>query len=212
MKFNASIDIAIIISLVAVFLFANGQAYLGGYLGMFSIDPLLLNFSIQDKLYIGYLEGFPYLFILVIMLMIYAIVIYAIRSTDLLIKLNNYLEHKLNKNHKQNTQPTIHNSTRYDEIDKDYKNHSFLVVALLVLLLSTLLLLAHTEKKAQEEANNDLKQFKFKQVYLKEADPKVSELFIVRCGSNYCAVINKEKKVWLEEPKNLSFTPYSENS
>ncbi|MDH2620539.1 hypothetical protein QDT42_08235 [Acinetobacter baumannii] len=211
MKFNASIDIAIIISLVAVFLFANGQAYLGGYLGMFSIDPLLLNFSIQDKLYIGYLEGFPYLFILVIILMIYAIVIYAIRSTDLLIKLNNYLEHKLNKNHKQNTQPTIHNSTRYDEIDKDYKNHSFLVVALLVLLLSTLLLLAHTEKQAQKIATNNLDQFKFKQVYLK-ANPKGPEIFIVKCASNYCAVINKEKKVWLEEPKNLSFTPYSENS
>ncbi|EXA96566.1 hypothetical protein J507_3167 [Acinetobacter sp. 1295259] len=211
MKFNASIDIAIIISLIAVFLFANGQVYLGGYLGTFGIDPVLLNLSIQDKLYIGYLEGFIYLLVLVFVLMGYVILLYTVRSTDLFIKFNNFLDRKLNEHHRKNSHPTIHNSTRYEEIDKDYKNHSFLIIALLVLLLSTLSLLANTEKKAQEEANNDLKQFKFKQVYLK-ADPKVSELFIVRCGSNYCAVINKEKKVWLEEPKNLSFTPYSENS
>lgn len=211
MKFNASIDIAIIISLVAVFLFANGQAYLGGYLGIFSIDPLLLNFSIQDKLYIGYLEGFPYLFVLVIIFMIYAIAIYTIRSTDLSIKINNYLEHTLNKNYRKNTQGTIHNSTRYDEIDNDYKNHSFLVVALLILLLSTLLLLIYTETEARKEALNNLEQFNFKQVHLK-TNPNSSELFIVKCGSNYCAVINKAKKVWLEEPKNLSFTPYSKKS
>ncbi|MDC5303116.1 hypothetical protein OHW80_17505 [Acinetobacter baumannii] len=211
MKFNASIDIAIIISLIAVFLFANGQVYLGGYLGTFGIDPVLLNLSIQDKLYIGYLKGFIYLLVLVFVLMGYVILLYTIRSTDLFIKFNNFLDRKLNEHHRKNSHPTIHNSTRYEEIDKDYKNHSFLIIALLVLLLSTLSLLANTEKKAQEEANNDLKQFKFKQVYLK-ADPKVSELFIVRCGSNYCAVINKEKKVWLEEPKNLSFTSYSENS
>lgn len=48
MKLNLSFDIAIITSLVAVFLFANGQAYLGSYLYIFGVDITILNLSIQD--------------------------------------------------------------------------------------------------------------------------------------------------------------------
>ena len=61
MKFNASIDVAIIISLITVFLFANGQAYLGGLLTPFGIDPIVLNFSVQDKIYIDFLKGYQHL-------------------------------------------------------------------------------------------------------------------------------------------------------
>jgi hypothetical protein len=54
MKFNFSLDTAIIISLIAIFLFVSGQSYLGGLLRPFYIDPVVLNFSVQDKIYWGF--------------------------------------------------------------------------------------------------------------------------------------------------------------
>lgn len=79
MKFNASIDVAIIISLITVFLFANGQAYLGGLLSPFGIDPIVLNFSVQDKIYIGYLKGLHYLLYAILALLL---IIFLKRLTD----------------------------------------------------------------------------------------------------------------------------------
>ena len=58
MKFNFSLDTAIIVTLLTVLLFGIGQAYLGGLLGSFYIDQITLNFSVQDKIYIGFLKGF----------------------------------------------------------------------------------------------------------------------------------------------------------
>ena len=66
MKLNLSADLAVVISLITVFLFAN--AYIGGYLNAFNVEPIILNYSVQDKIYIGYLRGFNYL--------IYAILVY----------------------------------------------------------------------------------------------------------------------------------------
>lgn len=57
MKFNFSLDTAIIISLIAIFLFVSGQAYLGGLLHTFYVDPIVLGFSVQDKIYWGYIKG-----------------------------------------------------------------------------------------------------------------------------------------------------------
>ncbi|MDC4371481.1 hypothetical protein OHV45_16005, partial [Acinetobacter baumannii] len=61
MKFNFSIDIAVIVSLTAIFLFVLGQSYLGGFLSPFYIEPVVLNFSIQDKIYWGFVKGKTFL-------------------------------------------------------------------------------------------------------------------------------------------------------
>ncbi|MCU4481361.1 hypothetical protein [Acinetobacter ursingii] len=205
MKFNASIDIAITISLVGFFLFANGQAYLGGYLGTFGVDPVLLNFSIQDKLYIGYLKGFAYLNYAVYVLVGCIILHYGIYSLDIPRKLNGFWAKKLHKLKPTNHSVHIHNSSFYDNLDSNYGKHSFILIMLLVLLISTLFLLAHSEKTAKQNAYNDLKNFDFRQVHLK-SDPQNQNFFIVKCGSNYCALINKQKQITLEEPKNLIFS------
>ena len=54
MKFNFSLDVAIALTLITVFLFTSGQIYLNGYLGYFLVDPIALNFSVQDKIYLGF--------------------------------------------------------------------------------------------------------------------------------------------------------------
>ena len=76
---------------------------------------------------------------------------------------------------------------------------------LLILLISTLLLLANTETTAKDNADINIKNFDFRQVHLKN-DPMNQNFFIVKCGSNYCALINKQKQITLEEPKNLIFS------
>lgn len=202
MKFNASIDIAITISLVGFFLFANGQAYLGGYLGTFGVDPVLLNFSIQDKLYIGYLMGFTYLNYAVYVLAVCIILNYAVRIFDVPRKLNRFFGKKIQK---ISNSVQIHNSSFYDDLEKNYGKHSFITIMLLILLISTLLLLANTETTAKDNADINIKNFDFRQVHLKN-DPMNQNFFIVKCGSNYCALINKQKQITLEEPKNLIFS------
>lgn len=205
MKFNASIDIAITISLVGFFLFANGQAYLGGYLGTFGVDPVLLNFSIQDKLYIGYLKGFTYLNYAIYILVGCIILHYGIYSLDVPRTFKRFFGKKLSEINSTNKTVHIHNSSFYDNLDSNYEKHSFILIVLLVLLISTLFLLAHSEKTARENAYADLANFDFRQVHLKN-DPTNQNTFVLKCGSNYCVLINKEKQITLEEPKKLIFS------
>ncbi|UJA04122.1 hypothetical protein F9230_07050 [Acinetobacter johnsonii] len=92
MKFNFSADLAVIISIITVFLFANGNAYIGGYLDAFNIDPIVLNYSIQDKIYIGYLRGFNTFIYAIIIILIFMAVRLLWVAMDLSRKLNNWLD------------------------------------------------------------------------------------------------------------------------
>ncbi|MHA3115272.1 hypothetical protein E0H86_05870 [Acinetobacter sp. ANC 4635] len=203
MKLNFSFDIAIIISIVAVFLFANGQAYLGSYLDVFGIDVTTLNLSIQDKLYYGYIiKGVSYLLYSIFLIIGYIIATYAIKYTNCFNKLGVYLENKISKN--SNKMPLIHNSRYYDEIEQNYKDHSFAAVLIMIILISTLFLLANTQKNAKDAAYNDIKKFDFRQVQLKNKSNK-PDVFLIKCGTTLCALIDKNKNVTLEDPKNIIF-------
>jgi len=205
MRLNLSIDLAIVISIITVFLFANGNAYLGGYLHTFNVTPFTLNYSVQDKIYIGYLKGFNYLIYFIFILCGYIIVRYVLLSIDLPRSFNNYLDKKLNKSritHKL----SVHNSTFYEELDNSYAKNTFLAIVVLILLISTLLLLANTEKSARATAIEELANFDFNQITLKSTGNN-SELFLIQCGINLCAVIDKDKQVTLQDPKNIVFLP-----
>lgn len=205
MKLNLSIDLAVVITIFTVFLFANGNAYLGGYLHTFNVTPFTLNYSIQDKIYIGYLKGFNYLIYLIFILCAYIVVRYTLLSLDIPRLFNNYLDKKLNKSRAKH-KLSLHNSTFYEELDSDYKRNTFLALIVLILLVSTLFLLAHTEKSAKATALQELHTFDFKQINLKSTDNK-SDLFLIECGSNLCAVIDRDRKVTLQDPKNIVFLP-----
>jgi len=57
-KFNFLLDPAAVLSILAIILFATGQAYITGYLDYFSINPFSLGFSIQDKIYLSCINSF----------------------------------------------------------------------------------------------------------------------------------------------------------
>lgn len=206
MKLNLSADLALIISIITVFLFANGNAYLGGYLSAFNVDPIVLNFSIQDKIYIGYLNGFHYLMYLVYGLTLYIVV----KHIWISFRVNSYapklLANAFPDTGKKKNAVRIHNSTYNEEIESSYFNNTIFLVGIVILLVVTLLSLSKTETTAQEEAFTKLEKFDFRKVALKTSQDKI-EYFHIKCGSTLCALITKDKKIVLEEPKNITSSP-----
>lgn len=206
MKLNLSADLAVVISLITVFLFANGNAYIGGYLNAFNVDPIILNYSVQDKIYIGYLRGFNYLIFALLALIISMAAWHIWLAFDGSRNLNNYLDKKLNTAPRKHAL-VIHNSTTHEELQSSYSKKSTLGIVVIVTLVSTLWLLSHTEKTAQAKAFEDMKQGSFDIVSIKLTKEKDTH-FAVLCGSTICAIMDKEnKKVTFEEVKNLEFTP-----
>ncbi|MBF7686739.1 hypothetical protein [Acinetobacter rathckeae] len=203
MKFNTSFDVAIVISIVTVFLFANGQAYLSAYLNVFGIDVTSLNLSVQDKVYYGYLNGLHYLLYSLYVLVAYIMLIYCIKCTQCFTNLNQYFLKKAGKYKK--TTLRIHNSKFYDRLDKDYNNNSALIILIIVMLFATFYSLLNTENKAKEMAQKDLDSTDFRTVELKK-ESKSSNIFLIKCGTNVCALMDKNKKTYLEDTKNIVFS------
>jgi hypothetical protein len=206
MKLNLSADLALIISIITVFLFANGNAFLGGYLSVFNVDPVILNYSVQDKIYIGYLRGFDYLIYGILVLFICMAAWHIWLSIDGTRRINIFLDKKLNSTTLKKHAPTIHNSTFHEELENSYSRNSTLGVLVIIILVSTLFLLANTEKTAKAKAFEDIKEKSFDKVSIKLAKEKDTH-FAVLCGSTLCAIMDEDKKVTLEEVKNLEFTP-----
>lgn len=205
MKLNLSIDLAVVISIITVFLFANGNAYLGGYLHTFNVSPIALNFSVQDKIYIGYIHGFNYLIYLVLALTLFIILKHTSLSLGIPAAVSKYFDKKLNKP-KDKHQVNIHNSTFYEELNESYAKNSFLVVLTLVFLITTLLLIANTEKDAKSLAKYELINHKLDKIQLKTTKNETIH-YLVQCGSNLCAVISTDNNVTLEDTKNIIFFP-----
>lgn len=206
MKLNLSADLAVVISLITVFLFANGNAYIGGYLSAFNVDPIILNYSVQDKIYIGYLKGFNYLIYALLVLFISMAAWQIWLSFDGSRYFNNYLDKKLNTAPRKHS-PIIHNSKFHEELQSSYSKNSTLGVVVFITLVGTLFLLSHTEKTAQANAFNYMEKKSFDMVSIKSAEKKNTHYEIL-CGSALCAVMDIEnKKVTFEEVKNLEFTP-----
>ena len=204
MKLNFSADLAILISLITVFLFANGQAYIAGYLEPFNIDSIMLSFTVQDKIYMGYLYGFKYLFYGTLIAIGLMVIRYICISIDLK-RASIYLISKIIRVEPIKHTAKIHNDSFHEELENSYTSHSILGITVITLLITSLYLIAHTEKKAKFEAIERIKAFDFEQVELRNTKSS-KELYIVLCGSNLCSLINREKKIILEDPKNLAFS------
>ncbi len=104
----------------------------------------------------------------------------------------------------------VHNDSFHELEDSKYWQNSFFSVFLLILLLISLLLLAHTEKGDMKIALNALNTFDFKAIKLKNGNDS-EKLYLIKCGSALCAIIDKDKNVILEASKNIIFTVKAEN-
>lgn len=73
------------------------------------------------------------------------------------------------------------------------------------MLFTTLLFLVNTEKKAKDSAEKDIKTFDLRRIELKNKVSS-SDLFLIKCGSNVCTLMDKNRKTYLEDTKNIVFS------
>lgn len=203
MKLNFSLDSALVITLMTIFLYASGQAYLGGLLREFYIDPIILNFSIQDKIYWGFLKGQAAL----IYLFLVSLICYAFRFfiiyTELNQKLVNFIRSRAKSTYKYEIK--IHNSSSIDERDKNYSAVTLSAMIIYGLFLGIIFALYNIEEKGMQDgkkAFNNFSQLPSVQLENKSIKIKYYRFF---CGSSLCIVIDEYRNVHLIEPKKIIY-------
>ena len=203
MKFNFSLDTAIIISLIAIFLFVSGQAYLGGFLRPFYVDPIVLNFSVQDKIYWGFLKALnPLITIFLIGITLYVLK-YIYVSLELDQKIVDFLRRKIKFRLKHQIKP--HNSSQTDKLEKNYTTFTIyvsLIIGCSFMLFTSILETQEKGKKNGSEVLSNIKELPLIKITGNENNLKQ---YRILCGSALCAVIDEKKNVSLVEPKNILY-------
>ncbi|MEJ7938452.1 hypothetical protein WKH77_11725 [Acinetobacter baumannii] len=198
MKFNFSIDIAVIVSLTAIFLFVLGQSYLGGFLSPFYIEPVVLNFSIQDKIYWGFVKGKTFLGFLFLLFGSFYIITYAF------VYLVIYQPYSLFS--KNGPKKLIYFFKNILNIYK-LKNINYLTFLYSTIIFPLFVLASINLSAEQGEIDGrDLYNNIQKRPLVKITDSKSNiPQYRILCGSTLCAVIDEKKNISLVEPKSIIY-------
>ena len=200
MKFNFSLDAAIVLTLTTVFFYTSGQIFLNGYLSPFLVDSIVLNFSVQDKIYVGFLRSInEYLYIITACL-----IMFFIRYTFIYFEIGKWIDKKVtsyipkNERTKKNVL-RIHNSEYFDGLDKSYSTVLLTVFFIIILCWGVLQSFIHIENKGKNISVQVMKTV----TVLPMIKVNNQEHFLIKCGLSLCAVIDKKKNVSLVEPKSV---------
>lgn len=206
MKFNFSLDVAIALTLVTVFLFTSGQIYLNGYLGYFLVDPIALNFSVQDKIYLGFLKGINQLLYLCTACLIMFFLRYILVYFDLAKKLDAKLLSYIPKNERSPEKVLrIHNSQHYDQLDQNFSVVVLNSLLVLALLWGTIQAFIYIENSSKDIAQKVMKNIDVLPKITVKDENNLTTKYLLKCGSALCAVIDEQKNVSLVEPKNVVY-------
>ncbi|ENW95992.1 hypothetical protein [Acinetobacter sp. NIPH 298] len=197
MKFNFSLDVAIIISLLTVFFYACGQNYLAAYMAVFLIDPVVLNFSAADKINWGFLNCANWLTYILLGALILSFFSYIFALLN--IKYPSNLRNPFKA--KKHQRPQIHNQTLTDEQRVNRIRLFFWTFFICFLALSAFFTFATIDIKTAKSARKALAH----PTHLPAVKSNGQELFLIKCGSALCAVIDEQKNVSLVEPKNVVY-------
>lgn len=198
MKFNFSLDIALVISLLTVFFYACGQNYLAAYMAIFLIDPVVLNFSAAEKINWGFLNCANGLIILLLTLQLVFIFLYiiAIFRINFPAKLFSFF-----KSDKKRL-PHIHNQNIIDDFHSNRIRHYFWISSICLLLLITFLSFAAIDIRTTNNAKKALTNLQLLPT-VKINNLSDKKTYLIKCGSSLCAIIDEEKNISLIEPKNV---------
>lgn len=212
MKFNFSLDAALIITVITALLFMIGQVHLGGYLRVFGADPTILNFSMQDKLYFGYLRAINHTIIFSFScLFIFLVIPFFFSEFGGKNRLKKFLRKIGDEIQDGKHIPPIHNSSIKSSTDQIFDNRLFSTQFIIIILIMSLFYLAHIETKAKESAESDLNHYekKLTKVIVKKSENELT--YKVQCGQSLCAIlfITKEsgKTLHYIDPKEIYFPP-----
>lgn len=198
MKFNFSIDIAVIVSLTAIFLFVLGQSYLGGFLSPFYIEPVVLNFSIQDKIYWGFVKGKTFLGFLFFIFGSFYIITYAFVYLVIYQPYSLFLKNRPTK--------LIYFFKNILNIYK-LKNINYLTFLYGTIIFPLFVFASINLSSNQGEIDGrDLYNNIQKRPLVKITDSKSNiPQYRILCGSTLCAVIDEKKNISLVEPKSIIY-------
>ncbi|MDH2497078.1 hypothetical protein QDR74_00365 [Acinetobacter baumannii] len=198
MKFNFSIDIAVIVSLTAIFLFVLGQSYLGGFLSPFYIEPVVLNFSIQDKIYWGFVKGKTFLGFLFLLFGSFYILTYTFFYVVL------YQPYSLFfKDMPRKITRFFNNILELFKLKRvNYLTFLYGTIIFPLFVFASINLSA----KQGEIDGHDLYNNIQKRPLVKITDSKSNiPQYRILCGSTLCAVIDEKKNISLVEPKSIIY-------
>jgi len=187
MKFNFSLDAALIITALTALLYLVAQVFLAGYISIFGADITVLNLTVQDKLYYGFLKSLVLTLYFTLALFVLFIAVPSIFNNFggniwLHKKLQN-LRIAIHKDTKH--RPVIHNSSFELENERQFNRKLFASYFILVLLLGS---------------------EKLRKVQLKSQENQ--EAYKILCGQNLCAVLmvnGKQKSLHYIDPKDIAF-------
>lgn len=147
MKINFSLDTAIIITLTSALLYMAGQIYLNSYLRPFGAEALVLNFSIQDKLYYGYLKTVNHwiLFLFALIVIFIGLPVF-IKELGIDNKIKNFFK-KLRKSHTSKTYARIHNESSNRSFDQTIDSRIALLYPILFFYYIFIVLFSSLGKK-----------------------------------------------------------------
>lgn len=195
MKFNLSIDIAVVVSLLTVFFYSCGQSYLAAYMGVFYIDPVVLNFPTAEKINWGFLHCANWLTFIILGGLSLSFILYILALLNI-----RYLSNLKNPfKSKKQQHPQIHNQNLNDEQRANRIRLFFWPFFIFVLALSAFLTFATIDIKTTKSAKNALAN----PTHLPAIKANGQEFYLIKCGSSLCAVIDEKKNVSLVEPKNV---------
>ena len=209
MKINFSLDTAIIITLVSVLLFMVGQVFLNATLTPFGGEAIVLNFSIQDKLYFGFLKTFNHwLWFLLFIVIIFVVFPTLINELNINQKINSFFK-KLNKKLKGNKYtPPIHNSSSAQLNEQAINSRLIILYTIILFLICSVYYLKDLETNTKANSKEIIKNFpaNLLKVEVKELDLEYPHKLL--CGQSLCAIVSKNEKgniiLNYVEPKNIT--------
>lgn len=195
MKINFSLDSAIIITLVSVLLYMAGQVFLNAVLAPFGGEVMVLNFSIQDKLYFGFIKTFNHwLWFLLFIVVIFVVFPIYFNQLGINHKINRFFKNLSKKINGNKYTPPIHNSTS-SELNEEIINSRLIILYTIILfLIGSIFYLSNLEKTTKSNSLEVIKNFPDKLLKVEVKDPLLSNSYKLLCGQSLCAIVSKNNK------------------
>lgn len=198
MRFNFSLDTALIIAALTAFLYTCGQVYLVSYLSHFLVDPVALNIPPQDKIYWGFLNAWQYLAWFLIIVSLF----YLIKYLEIVPFIDNFIQNKIFKINKiRKHTPPIFNLNANAEVREIKSENFFNIIFIIILSFYSMFAFAQIDIETRKKTKKTIENV----YYL----PKINlsnntkPQFLITCGASLCAIIDEEKNISLVEPKNV---------
>lgn len=192
---DASVNIALMITIMGITLYAFGQAFLVGYLKFFNLEPYLFNLSVQDKVYVGFIQSWG-------LLLGIAITVYVIYAIFLIFQKK---KKKKQKQHESSC-PPVHTHTKNLEEDKRFNFIYGMFSFPMIFLLLSMLGLGMVERWGYEKAWHDFNNLKGHHVLVESNHQHILGNEII-CGVRVCAVLNTAQQVMVVDTKMITFLP-----